>query len=79
MSIHIITHVVPYLCSIMHMHLYCYLNGGTAYLLDRGKEWCSSDIIVFLLHSYSMKLHLKHWVIVLRSAVGMTHSLRSDL
>ncbi len=25
------------------MHLYCYLTGGTAYLLDRGKEWCNSE------------------------------------
>ncbi len=28
MSLHIITHVVPYLRSIMHMHFYCYLTGG---------------------------------------------------
>ncbi len=26
----------------MHMHFYCYLTRGTAYLLDRGKEWCHS-------------------------------------
>ncbi len=38
------THVVSYLCSIMHMHFYCYVIGGTAYLLDRGKEWCYSDL-----------------------------------
>ncbi len=28
----------------MHMHFYCYLTGGTAYLLDRGKEWCYSEM-----------------------------------
>ena len=44
MSLHIITHVVPYLRSIMHMHFYCYLTGGTAYLLDRETEWCYSDM-----------------------------------
>ncbi len=44
MSLHIITHVVPYLRSIMHMHFYCYLTGGTAYLLDRESEWCYSGI-----------------------------------
>ena len=44
MSLHIITHVVPYLRSIMHMHFYCYLAGGTAYLLDRETEWCYSGI-----------------------------------
>ncbi len=40
MLLRIITHVVPYLHSIMHMHFYCYLTGGTAYLLDRESEWC---------------------------------------
>ncbi len=44
MSFHIIAHVVPYLRSIMHVHFYCYLIGGTAYLLDRGKQWCNSDL-----------------------------------
>ena len=29
----------------MHMHFYCYVIGGIAYLLDRGKEWCHSDFI----------------------------------
>ncbi len=29
--------------GVTHMHFYCYLTGGTAYLLDRGKEWCYSD------------------------------------
>ncbi len=24
------------------MHFYCYVTGGTAYLLDQGKEWCYS-------------------------------------
>ncbi len=43
MSLRIIAHVVPYLCSIMHMHFYCYLTGGSAYLLDRGKEWCNGE------------------------------------
>ncbi len=43
MSLHIITHVVPYHRSIMHMHFYCYLTGGTAYLLDRESEWCYSE------------------------------------
>ena len=43
MSLHIITHVVSYLRSIMHMHFYCYLTGGSAYLLDRASEWCYSD------------------------------------
>ncbi len=46
MLLHIITHVVPYLRSIMHMHFYCYLTGGTAYLLDRETEWCYSDILL---------------------------------
>ena len=45
MSLHIIAHVVPYLRSIMHMHFYCYLTGGNAYLLDRGKEWCNSELL----------------------------------
>ena len=44
MSLRIIAHVVPYLHSILHMHFYCNLTGGTAYLLDRGKEWCNSDL-----------------------------------
>ncbi len=34
---------VTYLRSIMHMHLYFYVIGGNAYLLDRGKEWCHSE------------------------------------
>ncbi len=45
MSLHIITHVVPYLHSIMHMHFYCYLSSGSAYLLDRESEWCYSEIM----------------------------------
>ncbi len=45
MSLHIIAHVVTYLRSIMHMHFYCYVTGGSAYLLDRGKEWCHSGIV----------------------------------
>ncbi len=32
----------------MHMHFYCYVIGGTAYLLDRGKEWCYS--VMMTLH-----------------------------
>ena len=47
MSLHIITHVVPYLRSIMHMHFYCYVIGGSAYLLDRESEWCYSDTYVW--------------------------------
>ena len=35
--------VVPYLRSIMHMHFYCYVTGGTTYLLDWESEWCYSD------------------------------------
>ena len=45
MSLHIITHVMPYLRSIMHMHFYCYVIGGSAYLLDRDSEWCYSVIL----------------------------------
>ncbi len=34
MSLLIITHVMIYPRSIMHMHIYCYLAGGSAYLLE---------------------------------------------
>ncbi len=27
----------------MHMHFYCYVIEGTAYLLDRKEEWCYSE------------------------------------
>ncbi len=39
----IVFSVVPYLRSIMHMHMhfYCYVIGGSAYLLDQESEWCS--------------------------------------
>ncbi len=53
MSLHIITHVVPYLRSIMHMHFYCYLTGGTACLLDRKSEWCYSENDKFVLNCFS--------------------------
>ncbi len=26
-------------------HFYCYLTGGTAYLLDRESEWCYSEML----------------------------------
>ncbi len=46
-------YVTPYyhLCSALppfhhaYMHFYCYLAGGSAYLLDRGKEWCNSVLV----------------------------------
>ncbi len=50
MLLYIITHVVPYLRSLMHMHFYCYLTGRTAYLLDRESELCYSEICqIFLI------------------------------
>ena len=40
----------------MHMHFYCYVIGGNAYLLDWGKEWCHSDIIGSLAMNESTQL-----------------------
>ncbi len=61
MSLHIITHVVPYLRSIMHMHFYCYLTGGTAYLLDWESECCYSEVMgkYFNLIPVNLKLTTK--------------------